>query len=513
MIKQRFIPRSARIAWKLIARLIIFIALLTLVGTCLQLYIDYRKDISAVRNQLSYIEASHKQSLSNDIWLFNDQGLQAQLKGILSLPMIDSVRLVRQDAPVLTLGDAKANHPITHTFQLTTIHRKTIMQLGTLSITASTDWIYTRIKERALLILGTQFIQISFISAFVFFLFHTLVGRHLAVMAHHAGQLTISTLDNPLDLQRPQTGQSPKDELDLLVDALNSMQIQISQYLKDRRQIEDTLHEQAALLEDEIAQRPQAQEELNVINSNLEERITAAITELRQKDELLMQQNRLAAMGELLNNIAHQWRQPLNNIAAYIQAMQYLHRSGELTAEEMDNDISAVMNILKQMSQTINDFRSFFRKDREQHEFILQEVVERCISLLSPGLKDNSIQITVQGDENVRVVGYPNEYAQCLINILYNARDVLLERAVADPRIELIISREGKHAVVCVRDNGGGIPAETMPHIFEPYFTTKGPAAGTGIGLYMARTLIERNMGGRLSARNTAEGAEFRIEL
>lgn len=513
MSSEQIKPGFFGVARKFIVAIILFSTLLTLIGTCLQLFIDYRKDLQGIKQQLAYVETSHQQSLSNDIWLFNDLGLQTQLKGIVDLPMIEAVRLERNDATELVLGKLQARHPITHSIPLTTLHRDKTIQLGTLHITASADWIFTRLKERALLILATQFIQIFFISAFIYFLFHTLIGRHLAAMARHASIVTINTLDKPLTLQRDHAKQAPKDELDLLADSLNSMQTQINDYLKERRQIEDALHEQTAQLEDEIAQRQRTQEELNAINENLEERITAAVSELRQKDDLLMHQNRLAAMGELLNNIAHQWRQPLNNIAAYIQTMQYLHKSGGLTAEEMDNDITAVMNILKYMSQTIDDFRNFFRKDRDLREFVLREEIDRCISLISSGLKANNIQVTVQGDDSVTVVGYPNEYAQCLVNILYNARDILQERSVIDPLIEVIISREGEKSVVCVRDNGGGIPAEVMPHIFDPYFTTKGPATGTGIGLYMARTLIERNMGGRLTARNIEAGAELKIEL
>lgn len=280
-----------------------------------------------------------------------------------------------------------------------------------------------------------------------------------------------------------------------------------------RGKVEEALHEKTVQLEDEIAERQKVQEALEAFNNTLEVRISSAVAELRQKDDLLIHQNRLAAMGELLTSIAHQWRQPLNNIAAYIQTMQYLHHCGELSGEEMDRDINAVMEILRYMSQTIDDFRSFFRKDRDEHEFILRQVVDRSLKLISSGLIAHNIQVTISGDDTVTAVGFPNEYAQTLMNILYNARDILLERTVADPRIEIEIGRTGTRSVVCVRDNGGGIPPQILPHIFDPYFTTKGPATGTGIGLYMGRTLIERNMGGLLTARNTQDGAEFRIEL
>jgi C4-dicarboxylate-specific signal transduction histidine kinase len=289
--------------------------------------------------------------------------------------------------------------------------------------------------------------------------------------------------------------------------------IELQSEITERTKIEESLHEKTVQLEEEISERQKAQEALVALNNSLEARILTTVSELRQKDDLLMHQNRLAAMGEILTNIAHQWRQPLNNIAAYIQTMQYLHKSGELTAEEMDHDITAVMDIVKYMSQTIDDFRNFFRKDRDQHEFMLQEVIDRSLNLLQSSLKACSIKVTVEGDKELRGMGYPNEYAQAVMNILYNARDILVERSVANPEIVINIFREKNHAVVSIQDNGGGIAPETLPHIFDPYFTTKGPSSGTGIGLYMSKTIIERNMGGRISAKNSGNGAEFRIEL
>ncbi len=513
MTADRIIPKSFGIARKFILAIAIFSTILTLAGTCLQLYIDYRKDLRSISRQLSYIETSHIHSLINDIWLFNDRGLEAQLKGILALPMVEALRLERIDGPAMVVGTTKSKHLITHTIPLSYQHLDKEVPLGSLQITASTDHVIQRMQERVLLILLTQFVLVFCISAFIFFLFYQLIGRHLAVMARHASALTISTLHEPLKLERCENTQGSKDELDLLVDALNSMQAQISDYLKERRQIEDTLHEQAALLEDEIAQRQQTQEELNVINCSLEERISNAISELRQKDNLLLQQSKLAAMGELLSNIAHQWRQPLNNIAVSIQTMQYLNKAGELSQEEMDRDIKTVMDILLYMSGTIDDFRGFFIKDREKREFVLQEVVDKTLNLVKPTLVDKKIMVSVTAEADIRAVGYPNEYAQTLMNILYNARDVLLEKQVQEPRISISIHQKEGRSVLTVSDNGGGIPQQILPQIFEPYVTTKGPSQGTGIGLYMAKTMIERNMGGTLTARNTAEGAEFRIML
>ena len=294
-----------------------------------------------------------------------------------------------------------------------------------------------------------------------------------------------------------------------LVNANNDLQREISERIKT----EEALHEKTDQLEQEIAERQKAQDELQLLNSSLAERIESAIAELRQKDNLLIHQSRLAAMGELLNSIAHQWRQPLNNIAAYVQNIQYLNKAGELTQEEIDQDIKAVMDILFYMSHTIDDFRSFFVKDRSKREFVLLEIVEKTLNLSKSALDDKNIKVSVEAAADVRAIGYPNEYAQTLMNILYNARDALLAQQTAEPEITITIWQEADCSVLTVQDNAGGIPPHVLPHIFEPYFTTKGPSQGTGIGLYMAKTMIEHNMGGRLTAGNIDNGAEFRIEL
>lgn len=286
--------------------------------------------------------------------------------------------------------------------------------------------------------------------------------------------------------------------------------------ITERVHAELSLHEKTVQLEHEIVRHQQAQDALQLLNTTLEQRIGEAVKQLRQKDDMLIQQSKLAAQGELLTNIAHQWRQPLNNIAAYIQAMQFLNKAGELTQEEMGRDIEAVMEILQYMSQTIDDFRSFFVRDRSSaQEFLLLPVIAKAIAIITPTLSAHNIpvQLLTDNGDDLRITGYPNEFAQVMMNLLYNARDALLERKISDPRIEIRVGREQGRTVVTVQDNGGGIEANVLPSIFDPYFTTKKPAQGTGIGLYMSKTIIEKNMGGTLTAGNTAEGAELKIRI
>jgi len=255
------------------------------------------------------------------------------------------------------------------------------------------------------------------------------------------------------------------------------------------------------------------QQELEEINTTLDARIVEAVDELRRKDQLLIVQNRLTIMGEMINNIAHQWRQPLNILAINMQYLPLVYDSAEFSKEFLENSVGKSMELIKYLSQTIDDFRNFFRSEKEAVPFGVNQVIVHTLSLIEMSFKDQNISIDLQTEGDPMANGYPNEYAQVLLNILINARDAFVGRNADDARISLHTFAEGGKTVVTITDNAGGIAEGIMGKLFDPYFTTKGPDQGSGIGLFMSKAIIEKNMGGRLTARNTGKGAEFRIEV
>lgn len=238
-----------------------------------------------------------------------------------------------------------------------------------------------------------------------------------------------------------------------------------------------------------------------------------AVEALRAREQMLMQQSRLAAIGEMIGNIAHQWRQPLNTLGLYLQGLTVAWEMGDFQREEADQTISKAMDVIFHMSQTIDDFRYFFKPDKEKISFNIHEVVTKTVSLIDGSYKDRHIALEVIAEAEPSLVGYPNEYSQVLLNILSNARDALIERKVAEPQVAVRLFVEGDRTVVTIADNAGGIPENIMHRIFDPYFTTKDPDRGTGVGLFISKTIIEKNMGGRLTACNCGDGAKFRIEV
>ena len=235
--------------------------------------------------------------------------------------------------------------------------------------------------------------------------------------------------------------------------------------------------------------------------------------ELREKDRLLLQQSRQAAMGEMIGTIAHQWRQPLNALGLTIQGLGLTYEVGNLTREHLDATIAKAMDIIFHMSQTIDDFRNFFKPDKEKSWFKVNEVVNNTVSLIEANFREYRIALEVDASEEMETRGFPREYAQAFLNVLMNARDALLERGMAEPRVKVRARMEEGRTVVTITDNAGGIKGDIIDNIFDLYFTTKENGLGTGIGLFISKNIIEKNMGGRLKVRNAGDGAEFRIEV
>lgn len=269
--------------------------------------------------------------------------------------------------------------------------------------------------------------------------------------------------------------------------------------ITERRRAEDALVEK--------------RRELAEINRTLEMRIARNVDELHRKDQLLIMQGRHAAMGEMISSIAHQWRQPLNALGLVIQQVPFFYESGLFSSEFLEENTAKAMQLIQYMSRTIDDFRNFFRHDKERSDFSVYQVIRQTVSLVEESFKAQRISIALYTERDPMITGFPNEYAHVLLNILMNARDALVERKIDDPRISLQTFVEKSKTVVTITDNAGGIALEHIDKLFDLYFTTKGPDKGTGIGLFMSKTIIEKNMGGRLTARNTGHGAEFRIEV
>lgn len=278
-----------------------------------------------------------------------------------------------------------------------------------------------------------------------------------------------------------------------------------------RRESEKALQAAYSELELRVEERTrELSRALDELKVQTDERLLI-VEQLREKERMLAQQSRQAAMGEMIGNIAHQWRQPLNALALTVQQLPLLYQMGEFNKNVLDTGVHKSMALIKHMSRTIDDFRDFFSPDKEMAQFRVDRAVVKALDLVKDSLSERRIEIRLDSRGELTANGYPNEYAQVLLNILINARDAFDTKQVGDPIIWIKVTAEEGRAVVTITDNAGGVPEEIVDSIFDPYFSTKG-LQGTGIGLYMSKTIIERNMRGSLTVRNTGAGAQFRIE-
>ncbi|MCD8544253.1 MAG: HAMP domain-containing histidine kinase [Sulfurospirillum cavolei] len=252
---------------------------------------------------------------------------------------------------------------------------------------------------------------------------------------------------------------------------------------------------------------------MNEMLDNLEFRIQQEIDERTRQEQLLIQQSKLAAMGNMIGNIAHQWRQPLGEINALLMIIQVRRHFEDFTEEFLNAKIEECNRITEYMSNTISDFQNFFKPSKAKEIFDVTHACERASSILQASLKYHSIEFRLEKSEGAQVLGYPNEFAQAILNVLSNAKDVLIERQIEAPYIAMSVKNGKRYTLIKIEDNGGGIAAEHIERIFEPYFTTKHAKQGTGIGLYMTKMIIENNMNGIINVSNTNYGALFTIKL
>lgn len=228
----------------------------------------------------------------------------------------------------------------------------------------------------------------------------------------------------------------------------------------------------------------------------------------KKQEALLIHQSKLASMGEMIGAIAHQWRQPLNELSIRIQKLKYDFHKDKIDEQFINEFIEKNKNTIKFMSATIDDFRNFFRIDKMKHDFYLKESILEVLRMLETQLQEHNIAVEIEGEDFI-FTGFKSEFQQVIMNLIANSKDALIEHSIQSPKLKIaILSQE-----ILIQDNAGGIPQKVLERVFEPYFTTKEQGKGTGMGLYMSKMIIEENMDGKISIANKNDGALVLIEL
>ncbi|MDR1284988.1 MAG: PAS domain-containing sensor histidine kinase [Campylobacteraceae bacterium] len=247
------------------------------------------------------------------------------------------------------------------------------------------------------------------------------------------------------------------------------------------------------------------------LNRNLERKVKEEVEKNREKDKMVFQQARLAAMGEMIGNIAHQWRQPLSELGIILFSMKKFFAQKSL--DKLEEQYKQGKKVIDRMSQTIEDFRNFFSLEKYKNTFFVKDIIDEVVSILAGSLARSKIHVKIRMRKTIKVFGHKNELSQAILNIINNAKDAFKDNNIKNRTITISAKKDEIFVHICIQDNAGGIDEAIIDKIFEPYFTTKHASSGTGLGLYIVKTIVENSMQGEIAVENKNGGAFFMIKI
>ncbi|MDZ7641797.1 MAG: ATP-binding protein [Desulfurivibrio sp.] len=466
---------------RLILYILLFSSLVTLLGTGLQLYSEYRRDLRAIEEHIHQIETSYLGSLSAGLWSFNERMLEVQLRGILDLPEMRYLEIKRVDGPSLAVGEDQRRHSLVRQFPLRYEHRGRQIELGTLLVVVGLDGVYGRLWDRVLVILGTQMIRTFFVSAFIFLLFYLMVGRHLAAMATYARSLNLHRLDQPLQLPGRASRSCQRDELAQVVAAINEMR---------------------QALRAEVQQREKMAEELR-------------------------QAKKMEAVATLAGGIAHDFNNILTPIIGYCELARMQMSPEELRQWPVDEILKAAHRARDLVAQIMTFSRS---RGLERSRLTLQSILKEDMKIMAAEVPRHIRIETDLAADCGAIIADLDRIQQVIFHLCRNAIQAAREGEEGKGVVRLSLKpvtlanplrRDGEelppgdYACLEVADDGPGIDPAIRERIFDPYFTTRqfGGGSGLGLGLSLVHGIV-KDHGGLVEVESTpGQGALFRVYL
>ena len=252
--------------------------------------------------------------------------------------------------------------------------------------------------------------------------------------------------------------------------------------------------------------------ELKRLNENLQDEVKKEIEKNRQKEQYLLQQSRFAQMGQMLSMIAHQWRQPLNNISTTTNNLTiklFSNDDKNIDKKEFEDELELISNYTQYLSHTIDDFKEFFKSDKPKESITLDMIINSTLRIIEPSIKEQNMDLILDLNSTNEIKTYKNELIQVILNIIKNSCDALNDRKIINPTITISTSDND----IKISDNAGGIDEKIINNIFDPYFSTKEAKNGTGLGLYISKIIVKEHCGGDIEVQNNDDGVEFVIKL
>ncbi|WP_345992834.1 HAMP domain-containing sensor histidine kinase [Sulfurimonas sp. HSL-1716] len=254
-------------------------------------------------------------------------------------------------------------------------------------------------------------------------------------------------------------------------------------------------------------------QKLEEFNEDLEKKIQEAVQKIRQHEQMLILKSKQAIMGEMIEMIAHQWRQPITAIGMIANNIELDLVLNELNTDELMIELQNINKQVEYLSHTIDDFRDFFKESKMKESFSINELIEKTVSLVEKQLKKKEISIKISGTCDISIYTFKNELIQVLLNIISNSKDAFEDKKTDKPSITIKCEKNNESIKIKLKDNAGGINDDILQRIFEPYFSTKKEKNGSGLGLYMSKIIVDEHLNGDIFVKNIKNGCEFTIQL
>ena len=461
-----------KISYKLIFLIFLISFIVTSISVYIQIKKQYDNQLTSFEKSLYNIKKNQVPILSQSLWNVDELAIDIFLKNLVNNEKVIYAEVVENDEKTVSVGKIKEIDIIKKEFSIEKVIDSKTYKIGKLIVIADLAPMYKELKSNATSIIFTEIIKMLLISLSIIFFMKKLLTNPLEKMARYANQLSLENLHQPLKINN--ATQAKFNELNIVTESINTMRV-------------------------------------NLIKQ---------INQSREKNNILAQQSKLAAMGEMIGNIAHQWRQPLSLITTAASGIKLNYEVGSLDEEKLDDYTNKIINSAYYLSDTMDDFKDFFKPNKDRKHFKILNAFERTFTLLNSQFTNSNISF-IKNIKDVEIYGFENELIQVLINILNNAKDELIKKEDQKLFIFIDVFLENENLCICIKDNAGGIEDSVINRIFEPYFTTKHKSQGTGIGLYMSEEIVVKHMKGKLTVRNVDFiyeninyiGAEFKIVI
>lgn len=505
--------QQKRLGIRLLAAILLCSSLITLIATGLQLWLDYRYELSAIDERIEQIEKSSLKSLSNSLWEISPEQVQVQLEGLHQLPDVEFLQITSSYNDFYQAGKKPASGPVVERqYELShQIDNGSTYNVGVLTLVISLEAVYQRLADKVLVILTSQGVKTFFVSIFILTIFNRLITQHLGTMADYASRLKLDQLGKPLQLKRKERRE--KDELSQVVDAMNTMRESMLQDMRKRASAEQALATLNAELEQRVEHRTH---ELEQRNHELQE----TLHKLQLTQQQLVESEKLAALGGLVAGVAHEINTPIGigyTAASYLADQAKIQQQNDpdnpMTQTALESSLMIQQN-LERANQLISAFKlvSVDQSSEQKRRFDLIDYVDEILTSLSPRMKICQPEVSISSPEHIMLDSYPGSFYQIFNNLIINS---LLHGFDNQPGGKISINFELKDEMVLIdyRDNGQGIPEGWHKKLFEPFATTKRNQGCSGLGMHITYNLISQLLKGHIQCieDDKQQGAHFRL--